>query len=334
MGNGSKKQEISMMRNTIQDIKVSVVVTAYNVEDYIEESLESILCQQTNFNFEIVIGEDAGTDDTIHICRKYAEKYPDIIRLFDYSKNYGSSRNRGRVLKEAKGKYVAICDSDDYWINPTKLQKQFDALEENPEINLSICNSHRLVNHERRPYGKMTLFDGQLIKFEDWLSAPIRLGHTSSFFFRRNFEMDFEKDFKGILTGVDFLLASVAAQGRDIHYIPEHMCIFRSHGSFGHDPDDQKPHVSRGQHDKKYQKKLAITFGRIDKMYKYKYTKFLRKGLKRRNVTRFENSFTSCSHIVPALFYWLIMLLKQKDSVFTFRDLLWRLKSKIYEIRN
>ena len=125
---------------------VSIVVTTYNHEDYIKKCLDSILEQQTNFPIEIILGEDESSDGTRKICQDYANRFPDIIKLFLRSRKdviYINGRPTGRYnfiesLKSAKGKYIALCEGDDYWIDPNKLQKQVDFLEANP--NLSACH--------------------------------------------------------------------------------------------------------------------------------------------------------------------------------------------------
>ena len=120
---------------------VSVCVTTYQHAPYIKECLDSILMQKTDFPFEIILGEDESTDGTREICIEYAEKHPDIIRLFLRSRKdviYINGNPTGRFnftknLKAAKGKYVALCEGDDYWTDPLKLQKQVDFLDGNED---------------------------------------------------------------------------------------------------------------------------------------------------------------------------------------------------------
>ena len=112
---------------------VSVAITTYNQEDYIAQTLDSILSQETTFDFEIVIGEDLSTDNTLKIVQEYQKKHPKIIRLLKTDKNYGIELNLLRVIKNCKAKYIAICDGDDYWIDIKKLQKQVDFLEKHTD---------------------------------------------------------------------------------------------------------------------------------------------------------------------------------------------------------
>jgi len=122
------------------NLMVSISCLAYNHEKYIHEAIESFLMQRTNFAYEVLIYDDASTDHTASIIREYEKKYPDIIKPVYQSENQWSKGVRVDFefnYKRARGKYVAICDGDDYWTDPYKLQKQVDFLEKNDEF--SIC---------------------------------------------------------------------------------------------------------------------------------------------------------------------------------------------------
>ena len=118
---------------------VTIRCLVYNHEPYLRQCLDGFVMQKTNFPFEAIVHDDASTDRSAEIIREYAEKYPNIIKpIFEtenlYSKHDGSIR---KVMYEhTKGKYVAICEGDDYWIDPYKLQKQVDILESNTNIGL------------------------------------------------------------------------------------------------------------------------------------------------------------------------------------------------------
>jgi len=134
-------QEISDPAVLSKTPLVSVVMPTYNHEPYIAQAIEGALMQKTNFPYEVLIGEDDSSDGTREICKRYAEEYPDKIRLFlNDRKNviYINGQPTGRwnfinLLKNSKGKYIAICEGDDYWTDPYKLQKQVDFLEANPK---------------------------------------------------------------------------------------------------------------------------------------------------------------------------------------------------------
>ncbi|MCX7858348.1 MAG: glycosyltransferase [Deltaproteobacteria bacterium] len=114
---------------------VSVHMITYNHEKYIAEAIEGVLKQKTTFPFELVIGEDFSTDSTRKICLEYQKRYPNIIKLLQREKNIGMVPNFVDTLKNCKGKYVAFCEGDDYWIDEYKLQKQVEFLENNAKYS-------------------------------------------------------------------------------------------------------------------------------------------------------------------------------------------------------
>lgn len=116
---------------------VSIFMITYNHEKYLEEALDSIIMQKTNFKFDIVVGEDFSTDNTRKILLKYYEKYPSEFKLLLHQKNVGAMQNQIETLKACTGKYIAMCEGDDYWTDPLKLQKQVDFLEENEDYCLT-----------------------------------------------------------------------------------------------------------------------------------------------------------------------------------------------------
>jgi glycosyltransferase involved in cell wall biosynthesis len=114
---------------------VSICTITYNHEMYIAEAIESFLMQETNFAFEIIIGEDSSTDDTANIIRKYAKQYPTIIKAIIREKNIGMIPNFMDTMMQASGKYIALCEGDDFWTDPKKLQMQVDFLELNKNFS-------------------------------------------------------------------------------------------------------------------------------------------------------------------------------------------------------
>ena len=129
---------------------VSIICVTYNHEKYIEKAIQSFLAQETDFPYEICIGEDNSTDKTREICQKYADENPDKIRLFLRERKdviYYNGRPTGRynfleTLKASRGKYIALCEGDDFWNHHQKLQFQVDFLEKNPEYSLAAHAVH------------------------------------------------------------------------------------------------------------------------------------------------------------------------------------------------
>src|SRR5690554_989135 len=140
--------------NVSENPMVSICVQTYQHVNFIEACLEGILNQKTNFQFEILLGEDSSTDGTREICIEYANKYPERIRLFLHHREnniYIGGKPSGRFnfmfnLLSARGKYIALCEGDDYWTDPLKLQKQVEFLEANLEVGACFTNA-MVYNH-------------------------------------------------------------------------------------------------------------------------------------------------------------------------------------------
>lgn len=124
---------------------VSIICLTYNHAPYIQECLDGFLMQKTDFPFEVIIHDDASTDGTTDIIRKYAAKYPNIIKpIFQKENQYSKHKNFGIIIQncfnQAIGKYIAYCEGDDYWIDANKLQLQVDFLERNLDYGLVHTN--------------------------------------------------------------------------------------------------------------------------------------------------------------------------------------------------
>lgn len=134
---------------------VSVICNTFNQEKYIEKAIKSFLMQKTDFTFEVVLHDDASTDGTRDIIKKYEKEYPDIIKPIYETENQYNKNARITLdisLPAARGKYFAICEGDDYWVDPYKLQKQVDYLESHPDCTLCIHNALQ-VNSEDKQIG-------------------------------------------------------------------------------------------------------------------------------------------------------------------------------------
>lgn len=127
-------------------IMVSIYCLVYNHEPYLRKCFDGFITQKTNFNFEIIVHDDASTDNSAEIIREYAEKYPDIFVPIYQTENQYSKDLPGGIFKQfirnrIRGKYVAICEGDDYWIHESKLQTQVDYLEEHAECTFCFTNA-------------------------------------------------------------------------------------------------------------------------------------------------------------------------------------------------
>lgn len=210
-------------------LMVTIRCITYNHEPYIRQCLEGFVMQKTNFRFEAVVHDDASTDGTANIIREYAEKYPDIIKPIyetenQYSKHDGSLT---RIMNEAcKGKYIAMCEGDDYWIDPYKLQKQVDILEKDKNISLVYTafstvdkNSENIfrANYERfmsRSYTGNNLYE--LLNMNYILTCTTML--------RREI---YSTDVYNKVAFLDFGLFLTAAAYGDFYYINEKTSSYR-----------------------------------------------------------------------------------------------------------
>ena len=172
--------------------KVSVLCAAYNHEAFLRQTLTGFVSQQTNFPYEILVNDDASTDGTAAILREFAGKYPDRIRPFYQSKNLYSQRINiyDTVFFPAlRGKYVALCEGDDYWCDPEKLQSQVDFLDNHPEYSACVHNSIALFADGT----EHVLFDqtgDRDIPFEQVLQGMSHAFHTSSILARKEYILD------------------------------------------------------------------------------------------------------------------------------------------------
>lgn len=135
---------------------VSVAVITYNQEHTISQALDSILCQQGEFDLEVVVGEDASTDGTRMICEKYASLYPQKIKLLSGDENLGIVGNFVRVIKACRGDYIAILAGDDYWCDNRKLQKQLDYAVANPQYGVVYSDGYQLFVRSGRLVSGLT----------------------------------------------------------------------------------------------------------------------------------------------------------------------------------
>lgn len=187
-----KKKVVEYPNDVVGNPVVSVCIMAYRHVAFIKQCLEGILMQQVEFPLEILLGEDASDDGSREICLEYAEKYPNKIRLFLHHRENNIRINgapSGRFnflynLYSSRGKYVALCEGDDYWTDPHKLQKQFDILEK--KTSFSFCFHPVDVSNEivgiRYSY---PLPRKQVLHFSDILCKHYI--PTCSVFFRREF---------------------------------------------------------------------------------------------------------------------------------------------------
>ena len=207
-----------------ENVIVSVCMITYNHELYINQAIEGIMVQKTNFQIELVIGEDCSTDNTRKICLEYKEKYPDKINLLLPVKNLGMIPNFVNTLNACTGKYIAICEGDDYWTDPLKLQKQVDFLEENEDF--SVCFHAVKIEKDKKIVDDF--ITPEVSDITDIYSlAHGNYIHTPSVVFRKNEEVMKTMDAWRDLSLGDYPLHMLNAQYGKIKKLPETMAIYR-----------------------------------------------------------------------------------------------------------
>ena len=174
------------------EVVVSICCITYNHAPYIRQCLEGFMMQQTDFPIEVLIHDDASTDGTTEIIKEYEAKYPDIIKPIYEEENQWVKGRRGSAVfnfPRAKGKYIAMCEGDDYWTDSLKLQKQVDILNSNEECSLVITNG-RVLNSitgqikKINPFGE---FESGYVNIHDILQERYYLIPTASMCFRKEY---------------------------------------------------------------------------------------------------------------------------------------------------
>ena len=209
-------------------MKVSVLTITYNHEKYIAQAIESVLMQEVNFDYELVIGEDCSTDKTREIVIDYQRKYPHKIRLLLNEKNLGMHRNFAQTYHACRGQYIAVLEGDDFWTSPHKLQKQVDFLDNNPDF--AICFHNMQVIYEddiKEPHHLFSTNQKEVITIEDCFKS-IPINTVSCCLFRNKLFGEFPKwYFK--LPGYDMALHILNAEHGKIMYLNEVMGVYRVH---------------------------------------------------------------------------------------------------------
>lgn len=131
-------------------VQISIILLSYCHEKYIRQALESILNQETGLRYEVLVGDDASQDKTRDIIQEYVLRYPNVVRPVFREKNVGVSYSLFDLLYRAQGKYIAILEGDDFWLDKQKIQKQFDFLESHPEY-VGCCSKCLVVDENSNP---------------------------------------------------------------------------------------------------------------------------------------------------------------------------------------
>jgi len=121
-------------------MKLSILVLVYNHGEFLDECLESVFSQNCTFDFEVLVGEDCSTDNSLEICKKFQKKYPNQFKLFQREENVGMLNNFYNLIDSATGEYIAFLEGDDYWTDTRKLKLQAEALDSNLDCSITYHN--------------------------------------------------------------------------------------------------------------------------------------------------------------------------------------------------
>ncbi len=267
--------------------KLSVLIPTFNHGKFIAQLLDSALMQRTDFEFEIIICDDASTDDNAFIISKYAQKYPSIIKAFLHSKNLGpiepremgGKNNVGFLFGKCYGEYIALCEGDDYWTDSLKLQKQVDFLENNPSY--SICHHQLEVVYEdgspKHRFNPDNQRDTSTV--EDLLADKSWFLGTASTVFRNVFTQGMPDWWWKSASGDLGIFIEVARHGK-IKYLPETMGAYRKHqGGMTNIHTQQNSFFLRNRME---------MFQELDKYFGFRYSEIISE-----TVEKYKNNLTT-----------------------------------------
>jgi len=248
------------------NILLSILMITYNQEKYIAQALDSILMQEVDFKYEIIIGEDCSTDTTREILLHYKEQYPDKLRLLLHENNVGMLNNWRSVLEASDTEYNAILEGDDYWIDRDKLQIQVNSMREYPECHMSFHPAELRLGENA--FGE--LYAKQSNETKVFTASEVILGGggfcpTASIVFRKEV-LESLPDFYYEMPVGDYILQIFAALHGGALYIDKVMSVYRKavEGSWSN---------LMGNEDKRvrfYENKL-VAMDKLDDYLNYKY---------------------------------------------------------------
>lgn len=315
-------------RIRIETKVVSVVVIVFNHEAYILECLLSILAQETSAHVEIIVCNDASTDDSGAIIAGLVEdninKKFEILH-YTHSQNLGMARNLQFGLSMCTGAYIAFCEGDDFWVDPHKLEKQIHQLNSGFDASLHDCilvNESSRMNRTRFSNGRLSL-EGRSsgsIPSETLLSSPIRLWHITSVMLRADicpFEIKWLADFPV----VDYPFLATALAGKRIHYDPTPMAAYRKHSASV---------TAQRTHNFSYTIKMDRVFRETKKHLPARFHTYV-SARRAANVVTFLNSLASRNLALRALLTLPLCALS-RWSHYSWRDQIWLLKKHASEV--
>jgi len=240
---------------------ISVTILAYNHERYIRQCLDSILSQKVNVPWEVIIGEDCSKDNTREILKDYQKRYPERIRLVLHEMNQGLMKNYRCVKGLCRGEYIAQISGDDFWIDEYKLQKQYDVLQQHPDVDLCYTNTYTC--DDNGVIEKRSMLQKEEVTFESHLFAAGYFAPLSWMF--RKLVLSYV-NLEPWFTDESFAVALDVLAKSKVYFINEPMTVYRCRMGSAASPI---------QTDAKWRYRLGILRMQLYYADKYKFTKDL-----------------------------------------------------------
>jgi glycosyltransferase involved in cell wall biosynthesis len=252
------------VRRKKEVVKLSILIVTYNHEQYLAQALDSVVMQQVDFDYEIIVGEDHSTDRTREILLEYHKKYPQKFKLLLHDKNQGACANFVQSFKACTGDYIAYLEGDDYWTDTFKLQKQVDFLDSHPECAICFHNCEEFYDDGSKPSWLYCSEDQKkFTKLEDLIAKGNFIPSCSALF--RNGLFEEFPDWYHTLGMGDWTLHILNAQHGDIGYINEVMGRHRNHSGGTWSLRSQAVSI----------REIIRAYKTIDQYFSYKYTSII-----------------------------------------------------------
>ena len=207
--------------------KLSVVVLAYNHEKFLRQALDSVLSQQVDFAYEVIVGEDHSPDGTRGIVQDYARRYPDRLRPIYQTQNVGMGPNFRDCLAACRGQYIALLEGDDYWTDPRKLHKQVSWLDAHPDFSLCFHPVADLREGDAQPPAGPRAFVQDVYEFADLLLPIYTVVSTGSMVLRHSGRP--WPAWLFTVKPIDFPLVVLCAEQGKVKQLPDVMGVYRIH---------------------------------------------------------------------------------------------------------
>lgn len=255
----------------MSDIMVSIVCNTFNQEKYIRSAMNGFLMQQTRFPIEILVHDDASTDGTAAIVEEYAKKNPNIVKPILQTENQYSKQvaiSEKFQFSRARGKYIAFCEGDDYWTDPLKLQKQVDAMEQHPELD--ICSHQMATERDGKKTGVVPLEKkSRIFSVDEVIAGGGGFVSTASLMFRRDLFLH-PYNFQQMMS-LDYIWQMAGALRGGMLYLSDCMGVYRqmSKGSWTATAE-KYPHAQI-----ETWKKISMVLEVLNKETEYQYSKVI-----------------------------------------------------------